>query len=420
MNKKLLILGCSSLKRGSDELLPALDRYDGPAFRVVRKFLRNYQWPEDISIAVLSAKYGLIGILKRIANYDKTMDATEAMAMASASWTELSKWAPFHNSIYLCLGKNYLPAVESAITSLGMKHQVFEGGIGKKLNELKTFLSNSTPPIRLTPNLKGGSGSYQYFVPLEGNSLNAAVRFESDTLTSSSDLQRSPIAYRKTPRIEKTGGVMVNLVQQGTDSGALSPPMLRKHLRLPNNQYVFGTCGAIKRSNETLPNLTAEQAVALYESYGFDLGSSPDHMPKQSRGKSKETTQRTNEERQNGIDIARENARLFIESANSRRVHFTPVGTMPMLMPQQFDEAVHEYYEMGYRHLVLGGFCGQDKRYIKEVVTAVAHAADRLPERPWIHIRGVIHSQLLALFQQLKIDSFDRINSSTNASIKLI
>ena len=60
LNKKLLILGCAGRKRDSDGLLPALDRYDGPSYRVVRKFLREYRWPEDVSIAVLSAEHGLL------------------------------------------------------------------------------------------------------------------------------------------------------------------------------------------------------------------------------------------------------------------------------------------------------------------------------------------------------------------------
>ena len=46
MDKRLLILGCADRKRDSGGLLPALDRYDGPAYRVIRTFLREYQWPE--------------------------------------------------------------------------------------------------------------------------------------------------------------------------------------------------------------------------------------------------------------------------------------------------------------------------------------------------------------------------------------
>ena len=58
MDKRLLILGCADRKRDSSGLLPALDRYDGPAYRVIRNFLREYQWSEDVSIAVLLQSMG--------------------------------------------------------------------------------------------------------------------------------------------------------------------------------------------------------------------------------------------------------------------------------------------------------------------------------------------------------------------------
>ena len=38
---KVLIIACSQRKRPDAGLLPALDRYDGPAFQVLRRFLRE-------------------------------------------------------------------------------------------------------------------------------------------------------------------------------------------------------------------------------------------------------------------------------------------------------------------------------------------------------------------------------------------
>jgi hypothetical protein len=37
----MLILACSRRKRPDEGLLPAIERYDGPAFRVLRRFLRE-------------------------------------------------------------------------------------------------------------------------------------------------------------------------------------------------------------------------------------------------------------------------------------------------------------------------------------------------------------------------------------------
>jgi hypothetical protein len=56
---RLLILSCSQRKAPWEGDLPALDRYDGPAFRVLRKYLRTHS-DDSLAILILSAKFGLI------------------------------------------------------------------------------------------------------------------------------------------------------------------------------------------------------------------------------------------------------------------------------------------------------------------------------------------------------------------------
>jgi hypothetical protein len=53
--------------------VPAIDRYDGPVFRVLRRYLRENpeKWPE---VYVLSAKFGLIEASTRIPDYDEKLD----------------------------------------------------------------------------------------------------------------------------------------------------------------------------------------------------------------------------------------------------------------------------------------------------------------------------------------------------------
>jgi hypothetical protein len=73
LDKNLVVLGCTATKVETDGVLPAIHRYDGPAFRVLRTFLRGNRWPDSLSIAVLLAKYGLIGGLAHIPNYNRRM-----------------------------------------------------------------------------------------------------------------------------------------------------------------------------------------------------------------------------------------------------------------------------------------------------------------------------------------------------------
>ena len=58
----MLILACSRRKRPDDGLLPAIERYDGPAFRVLRRYLRERPAGAP-DVFILSAEHGLIGAL---------------------------------------------------------------------------------------------------------------------------------------------------------------------------------------------------------------------------------------------------------------------------------------------------------------------------------------------------------------------
>ena len=61
---RLLIMACSARKRATEDLLPAIDRYDGPAFRVLRKYLSHAERP-GLTVMILSAKYCLLGPVSR-------------------------------------------------------------------------------------------------------------------------------------------------------------------------------------------------------------------------------------------------------------------------------------------------------------------------------------------------------------------
>ena len=88
----LLILGCSGTKRETDGVLPAFELYDGPFYLVLRKFLREHEWPQNLSISVLSAKHELFGALKEIGTYDERLTRDAAAAMSPRCARVLRKW----------------------------------------------------------------------------------------------------------------------------------------------------------------------------------------------------------------------------------------------------------------------------------------------------------------------------------------
>ena len=419
MDKRLLIVGCAGTKRDSVGPLPALDRYDGPAYRVIRKFLRDYQWPEDLSIAVLSAEHGLFGVLKGIENYNKRMDPTTARARASECSTTLGKWAPSHRSVHVSLGKDYMPAIQPGLEALDLERQVFAGPIGQKLSQIKSFLRDTSSPRRVKADMEGGTGRYRYFLPDWDDLLDPKFDFVGDSFSGASRARRKDkhcCVLMKPHRM--SDGILLSLAQQGIQKGplrrlegtepdALSRPPLRTHFGLSNDQYLFGDCGAFSYVNEKEPTISAEQAVALYESYGFDFGASVDHIPVSVISRSGERVGLSERERHERVETTRENAQLFIESARQRKVGFNPVGTIQALAPEGYAQSVRDYYDLGYRHLAIGGLVPQGDKEIEETIKAVIQAADELAERPWIHLFGIYRPKLQPLFRKLRVDSFD-------------
>jgi cytoplasmic iron level regulating protein YaaA (DUF328/UPF0246 family) len=64
-------------KLGTDPM-PAIERYDGPVFRVLRKAKKEGHWPDQLEILIVSAEYGLIKADKLIDFYDRKMTPARA------------------------------------------------------------------------------------------------------------------------------------------------------------------------------------------------------------------------------------------------------------------------------------------------------------------------------------------------------
>ena len=417
--QKLLILGCSGLKRDSAGLLPALDRYDGPAYRVLRKFLREHHWPTNVSVGVLSAEHGLFGIFKHIANYDKRMDRQTAKAKAGQCSTVLTKWADTHATIDIAVGQDYLPAIQPALEQITITPTVFDGAIGEKLTQVKNFLQHSHAERRAKPDIQGGSGKCLYFLPDWDDLLDPHFDFEADMFsapTRAERVDRHCADLMKPARI--ADGILLSLAQcqaqkgllrkpAGTEKTALAPPPIRQHFGLEEDQYLFGDCGAFSYVNEDLPALDVDNAVALYESYGFDFGASVDHMPVATITKGGRKLPLSSGERSERIRITRQNAEMFIASARQRQAQFTPVGILHGLDPDDYASSVYQYYALGYRHMAIGALVPLPDKAIRGIVESVMAVADRLPQRPWVHLFGIFRPKLQSLFRELKVDSFD-------------
>lgn len=421
IGKQLLVLGCSQTKREAPGLLPAIDRYDGSAYRVLRSYLREREWPSNLSVAILSARYGLVGGFTGIEDYNERMTPLRATEWEPKCRLTLSDWATDHSSIHFSLGKDYLPAVFPTIEhDLKGKAEIFEGPIGMKLSQIKGLLERTGSPVRHRLNLpKPGSGNVSYFLPDWDDLLDEHFDFDSDEFSGSSRQDRNDKHCCILMRPKRMcDGVLVSLAQHvtskgplrriiGTESSSLAPTNLRNQFGLGEDQSLFGDCGAFSYVNEAEPAISVEQAIALYDLHGFDFGASVDHIPVPSILRDGSKRELNHDERVARVRITMENAERFIDLAKKRQVGFTPVGVIQALDSAGYAETARLYHQFGYRHIAIGGLVPLPDALVEEIVGKVMAVVNKLSPRLWVHLFGIFRPKLQAKFRELRVDSFD-------------
>lgn len=217
MSKNLVILGCSATKLQNDEPLPVVIRYDGPVYRVFQSYLREKRWPSNLSVGVLSARYGLIGGLTYIDNYNLRMDKNRALEHREKSTQTLVEWSKGHKNISFVLGKDYLPALNLDALNKSKNVNILDGGIGYKLNQLHDLLREQSAQDRLT-SLTRNSNRPLYFLPDWDDMLDADYDFINDQFSHPERSRRREVHCIAAMKPERMcDGVLVSLAQmQGT------------------------------------------------------------------------------------------------------------------------------------------------------------------------------------------------------------
>ena len=145
-----LILACSARKRHDPGLLPAVERYCGPAFLVLRKWQREH--PESaaaLEVLILSAEFGLIEAATLIPDYDRRMTGARARELgpqveAALVAHELTGSAP----VCVHAGADYRPALGAWLDEVGQQADITQthGGQGEQLAQLKGWLDGLAAP----------------------------------------------------------------------------------------------------------------------------------------------------------------------------------------------------------------------------------------------------------------------------------
>jgi hypothetical protein len=418
----LLILSCSDRKPAAKGKLPALDRYDGVNFRVLRTFLNKHGWPPGLCIKILSAKYGLLDATDLIEAYDQRLDEARARQLNRATIKALARFGK-PSSVFVNLGRDYLPAIHGIDRLFLGRVAYAQGGIGLKMVRMKKWLLGL--PNR-TATLPGQQAArpYLYFFPDWDDYVREPFVHETED-------EGDPPSQERLYAHEIFGadgtpydGMLVSLAQIYAGKGALSrldPETadrgeLRKQMKIPASLLLFGDCGAFSYASEDKPPFSPEEAARLYHRLGFDVGASVDHIPLAEIVVEDENgdvvrLELTEDERCHRTRLTARNAELFLAARRRHRYRFVPLGVIQGLDVQSYVRYVHDYIDMGYQHIALGGLVPKADSEILSICCAVRTAIQSRTrtekENVWLHLFGILRPTVQSCFRILGVSSFD-------------
>ncbi|MBX5480009.1 MAG: hypothetical protein IRZ19_13170 [Pyrinomonas methylaliphatogenes] len=141
---RVLVISCSQRKLPGRAVLTALERYDGPSFRLVRRYLATTG--RRLTIYIVSAEFGLITSARPIPCYDQRMTKQRADELRSTIARQARRlFAGFERQrgqIFINLGREYLLAFEPAFAFIPDKFTVrmASGAAGRRLAEMHDWL----------------------------------------------------------------------------------------------------------------------------------------------------------------------------------------------------------------------------------------------------------------------------------------
>lgn len=148
ITRRLLLLSCSRHKRRTRKPLPAVERYDGPAFRVLRRYLEQQRNGRP-DVFILSAKWGLISGDTLLPYYDQRMTRRRARELRERMRTQLRGiLTPRPREVFILVSESYFQLIDIGELSriAGGEIHAVRGGRGRKLSALYDWLYDAPPP----------------------------------------------------------------------------------------------------------------------------------------------------------------------------------------------------------------------------------------------------------------------------------
>jgi len=425
----LLIISCSQRKNNGQRLVPAIELYDGPGYRVLRNRLDGMH--NSPAIWILSAKHGLLWSDSHIYNYDERLTKEKAKDIRVNVETFIGRWTPegkFKN-IFIWVGKDYLDLLPKAFLAHSNVH-VATGAIGQKLHLLKQWCdawqanSDEYKQIDIAPKIcsrrlrRLNSTPLNYFIPDWDDYLDPEYDFVNDRLSWKSGEKVRLYAHELFKRKALYDGILVSLghivMKKGFARNGLKPNVkvssVRKYLHLKQHHLLMGDCGAFSYRRLAVPPFLTDEVIRLYNALRVDIGASIDHIPFGEVEEDGKLRPLSTAEIESRIELTAKLAREFIYSAQATS-RFVPMGVIQARTPNEYASMAKEYIKIGYDYIALGGLVPRKDDDILNIVEATISAINQaLPvsySKIRIHLFGVLREGLLPHLKELGIASFD-------------
>lgn len=113
--RKLLVLGCCKTKTKQDFDIPARERYIGQLFQVLNKYDLEKGLPDNVDIAVLSAKHGLIRLDTPLKDYDLRMEPKhrDAILGNEDQVGRINNTLEGYDDVFVAAGKDYTKVIDN-------------------------------------------------------------------------------------------------------------------------------------------------------------------------------------------------------------------------------------------------------------------------------------------------------------------
>ena len=429
LDRDLLIISCSNRKNNAHSLLPAIELYDGPGYRVLRKRLNGTN--KSPEIWVLSAKHGLLWSDSHIYSYNERLTPKKVADLKENIEVFIKRWAPEgkYKNIFIWAGRDYLNILPQEFLELP-NVRIATGAIGQKLHLLKqwcvvwqgsgneykhTNIKPKIPNIRLQ---RLHSSTLNYFIPDWDDYLDPEYDFANDRFSWDSGERVRLYAHELFKRRSLYDGILVSLGHivkgKGFARNGLKPnekmSSTRKYLHLRQNHLLMGDCGAYSYRRSQVPPFSTEDVVKLYKRLKVDIGASIDHIPFGEVEDNGTLRPLSNGEIESRIELTIKLGREFIH-ATQGTANFEPMGVIQARFKEEYASIAKEYIKAGYHYIALGGLVPRKDDDILQIAEATISTIKKgFPVSSSgirVHLFGVLREGLLNSLKDLGVTSFD-------------